>query len=320
MTNKRPENKIHWYNDYKITIPAIAIILAAIIGTIFHAQPTSPSANDSMMTNIKAQNTNGPIITNREGNITFSPEYKYIFNNNTTASKPNQLPKLNGLSPDKDSPQTAGTVITWNADAQDPDNDPIFYRFLLGGPSTCNKLVEEQNWSKESIWTWNTTSEDVGNNWIQVQARDGKHARSDDSNNQKSVSFEITEPVTIIIKSPTDGSKVPMIQTIQGHASDIPAGSQIWLVLYAHEPTNRYYPQKVIIPERNGDWSIRNMNIGNRNDAGYKFDIMAIMANEFVQKEFMTYVKASNKAGNWPGIAQLPVGAKEYGAITVIRV
>ena len=112
-----------------------------------------------------------------------------------------------------------------------------------------------------------------------------------------------------------------MDQTVQGVASRIPAGSQLWIVIHAHIPTNRYYPQREpITPDLDGKWLIRDINVGNTNDASYKFDIMAILANKSAQSEFIAYINESNKAANWPGMARLPVGAEEYYTVTVMRI
>jgi hypothetical protein len=112
-----------------------------------------------------------------------------------------------------------------------------------------------------------------------------------------------------------------MIQTVWGVASRIPAGSQIWAVIYAHHPTNRYYPQKgLITPDLEGNWIIRDIRIGNANNVGYKFDIIALMLNKSEQKEFTDYFNESNAVGSWPGMQQLPsVGIIAYDNVTVTR-
>ena len=54
------------------------------------------------------------------------------------APVPNQPPVANSLTPDKASPQNAGTSIAWTAGATDPESDTILYKFYLKGPSTGN--------------------------------------------------------------------------------------------------------------------------------------------------------------------------------------
>ena len=103
--------------------------------------------------------------------------------------KANKPPKLISLTSDKPSSQDAGMPITWTAKAKDPDNDQIFYKFLLNDNHVTN-------WTKNNTWVWNTTNDDVGENQIEVQVRDGKygHALPNEFDGSKNVSFTITEP------------------------------------------------------------------------------------------------------------------------------
>jgi hypothetical protein len=103
-----------------------------------------------------------------------------------TESKPaapeNQPPVINGLLPGRESPQEIGSIITWTAMASDPENDPLLFQFSLNG-------YVVSDWSDSSIWSWTTTSDDIGENQIEVRVRDGKHAISEDD--QESVRFSI---------------------------------------------------------------------------------------------------------------------------------
>jgi len=62
------------------------------------------------------------------------------------------------------------------ATAIDPENNRVFYRYWLKGPSTkwLWKLVRD--WSTDPGWTWTTSSADAGTSEVQVQVRDGFHA------------------------------------------------------------------------------------------------------------------------------------------------
>jgi hypothetical protein len=92
------------------------------------------------------------------------------------AVRPNQPPVVTGLSPDRPSPQIAGSSITWAATANDPDGDPILTRFWLKGPSTGNVWKVVQDWSTTPSWTWSTGYGDGGEYSVYVYVRDGKHA------------------------------------------------------------------------------------------------------------------------------------------------
>jgi hypothetical protein len=99
------------------------------------------------------------------------------------------------LVPDMPSPHVAGATIIWTAKAKDPDNDQILYSFLLN-----SKPVTD--WTTDNRWTWSTTSSDVGENQIEIEVRDGKHADSDSYDSDKVVSFTIAKAEPIPIAAP----------------------------------------------------------------------------------------------------------------------
>jgi hypothetical protein len=76
---------------------------------------------------------------------------------------------IRSLTPDKLSPQVAGTAVVWNVEAANPNNEKILYDFLLQGPATDGKLLDETGWTSGSTWIWNTTDADAGDN--QIEAR-----------------------------------------------------------------------------------------------------------------------------------------------------
>jgi len=79
-----------------------------------------------------------------------------------------QPPFISDLIPTPPGPQVDRTPITWNAIASDPNEDTIYYKFELSGPSTGNRYVVQQNWSEKSEWIWNSTGSDIGINYIRV--------------------------------------------------------------------------------------------------------------------------------------------------------
>lgn len=109
----------------------------------------------------------------------------------TSAAAANKPPVLSDLSADKPSDQPAGSTITWIAKASDPENDIIFYKFLLKGPSTGGQMIEQVGWSTNNTWTWIPSSNDVGDNQIEVWIRDGKHAGPDGFDDKKTVDYKI---------------------------------------------------------------------------------------------------------------------------------
>ncbi|AEB68868.1 transglutaminase-like domain-containing protein [Methanothrix soehngenii] len=98
----------------------------------------------------------------------------------------NKPPKLISLTADKLSPQEAGAAITWTAEARDPEEDQMLYRFYLNDePAT--------KWINEDMWTWTAEDYDAGENQIEVRVRDGKHAGAEGFDSRKVASFEIAE-------------------------------------------------------------------------------------------------------------------------------
>jgi len=99
---------------------------------------------------------------------------------------PEEPPTVFSLSPDKASPQKAGTRIIWTADASDPDDDMMLYRFLLRGTPV-------RDWNADSSWTWVTDKSDLGLSRVEVQVRDGQHAGTGSYDSNKIAEFTITE-------------------------------------------------------------------------------------------------------------------------------
>jgi hypothetical protein len=100
--------------------------------------------------------------------------------------KSNKPPRLISLTSDESSPQEAGNAITWTAEAKDPEDDQMLYRFFLNDePAT--------KWISEEMWTWTAEDYDIGENQIEVRIRDGKHAGAEGFDGKNVASFEIAE-------------------------------------------------------------------------------------------------------------------------------
>jgi hypothetical protein len=116
-------------------------------------------------------------------------------------SKPqNQPPENPTLTPDRSSPQLAGTTIKWTASATDPDGDTLYYQFRLKGPATSNSWAIKRDWSTARRWTWYTTASDVGESDVSVRIRDGHHAPASSYDLKKTV-YDYT--ITADKKRPT---------------------------------------------------------------------------------------------------------------------
>jgi hypothetical protein len=106
--------------------------------------------------------------------------------------EPNLPPTVDSLKPDQPTPQKIGAMITWRANASDPEGDTIYYRFLLNGPHTNGRNEVLRDWGKSSFWTWEPKEEDIGLSNIIVQARDDSHTDASNVNSEKDVlNYEI---------------------------------------------------------------------------------------------------------------------------------
>ena len=104
----------------------------------------------------------------RDGSCTPEGSFDASMDAAFTLEEINQPPILLSLEPDLPSPQVQGEIITWKAEAADPDNDPIFYKFQLGGKDMVR-------WSESNSWSWSTRGLAAGDYRITVLARDGRH-------------------------------------------------------------------------------------------------------------------------------------------------
>ena len=91
--------------------------------------------------------------------------------------KVDEPPVLKNLVPINKSSQESGTVIKWIAEAEDKDDDVLYYRFQLKVPSG-GLWAEAQDWSSQNWWDWSPSEN--GNYKVRVSVRDGHHSESDD--------------------------------------------------------------------------------------------------------------------------------------------
>ena len=87
------------------------------------------------------------------------------------------------------------------------------------------------------------------------------------------------KPTSILITSPTDGSKVPILTIVQGTASGIPEGEDLW-VLIVPDGVTAYYPQSgPIVVTSDGKWS-SSARVGIASDTGLGFTLIAALADQ----------------------------------------
>jgi predicted secreted protein/Mg-chelatase subunit ChlD len=133
--------------------------------------------------------------------------------------KGNAPPVITGLAPNKPSPQQAGSVVLWTANATDQDGDLILYRFFCSG-------IAATGWQLSNQWPWNTTE---GAFQIEVRARDGLHAGPNAADDKRSESFKInasakTFAANLAAEKPPS---VSWMKTFGGEKDDIGSAVQV---------------------------------------------------------------------------------------------
>jgi hypothetical protein len=131
------------------------------------------------------------------------------------SSSDNELPVISSLSSTLGSPRGQGTKIEFICQANDADNDPIYYRFYLTGPGTANKKKLMQDWSHKNAWRWEPSKEDVGTSTIEVQIRDGQHAGIGSYDDSESITFVVSDNSLPAISSFSSSLSSPRSQGME---------------------------------------------------------------------------------------------------------
>ncbi len=107
------------------------------------------------------------------------------------------------------------------------------------------------------------------------------------------------------VTSPTEGEGVGRIVTIQGNGRRIP-DRHLWV--FAHRRgLSVWWPQGGEINlQANGDW-MQNVFIGQEQDVGFSFEIVAQWVDEAAHRELMNYMQQGEVSNYFPGIL-LPKG------------
>lgn len=108
--------------------------------------------------------------------------YTYVININ-------KVPILKEIYSDKESPQPVNGRIRITAEAADPENDKLYYQFLIAPPG-CTRYSLVQNWSEENELLWSPTNSNIGENLIKACVRDEVHEDQKDCG--KALMYEIT--------------------------------------------------------------------------------------------------------------------------------
>ena len=236
----------------------------------------------------------------------------------------NLPPIINGLTSEPSSPQAPGAIITWTANASDPNNDLIYYKFFLNGEA-------QTNWIRYNKWTWKTSDYDSAHNLIEVWIRDGKHADANKSDDKRAENFTIsTEHKILEIRSSNefsitniwDAHNKPLnksdkfFYSERGEAAQFQIrgttqydeNAKIWVVLTdAYKNYYLQYPPVFINPT--GSW--RATNIRPLKDM---IVISFIKVDDSGDKLFREKVNKSE----WYGFEDLPPNSKIVGSIEIL--
>ncbi len=126
------------------------------------------------------------------------------------------------------------------------------------------------------------------------------------------------------IIEPKDGDTVRWVNLVilasKREASALPAYHQAWIVVYPHSMP-MYHPQMEPAKKRTDNiWQVTTyLGKSQNTDIGDKFDIYLVLADTLAGKVFRNYLKEAERNKNWPGLYQLPRGAKIFHRITVTR-
>jgi S-layer protein (TIGR01567 family) len=120
----------------------------------------------------------------------------------------NERPIIRELISDKNSPLIPGSAVEWNAIAEDPEGDQIYYKFFLNGNNRTD-------WINRSSWEWRVNesvsgrNSDLGTNEIEVHVRDDNHAGKEGFDGRMSCKFAIVSaPNPLRIRSTTASGNI----------------------------------------------------------------------------------------------------------------
>lgn len=147
-------------SDWAVIIAAIITAAGTLLAVVVDVDDTAPPTTINNSNNIKSIKASLP--------------------------EENSLPTISGLTSYEPTPQYKGEKINWEAAAFDPENDQLFYKFLVNGE-------DQTGWTTDKTWTWDNTEDYIGDNQIEVWIRDGKHTDPNSFDDHEPAKFTIIE-------------------------------------------------------------------------------------------------------------------------------
>jgi hypothetical protein len=125
-------------------------------------------------------------------------------------------------------------------------------------------------------------------------------------------------PIDVKIKSPTYGEIVPVSTIISGTSSgQLPNGQYMWVAINPEKTPGLWWPQGGRITPLNGQWDVQAW-MGGDQDKGTKFNIIVISLDEEGDKYYLDYLAKGQKTGSYPG-NPLPANVNILANISVTR-
>lgn len=193
-------------SDWVVIIAAIIGAAGAIIAVMIDDNPTPPTP------------------------INNSVDTKSIHQN---LPKENSLPTISGLTSYEPTPQREGEAIHLEAAAFDPEDDQLFYKFLVNGE-------DQTGWTTDKTWTWDNTEDYIGDNQIEVWIRDGKHTDPNSFDDHEPVKFTIIdqsqEPISVSETNEDTVSGITPLMIPESHQEQASSNPTVTPATEANDP------------------------------------------------------------------------------------
>lgn len=129
-------------------------------------------------------------------------------------------------------------------------------------------------------------------------------------------------PVSVTITSPKDGSSVLVEITVEGTASGIPQGEQLWLLVESSGVTG-YFPQNggPVVVSADGTWTA-SATLGGPNDVGKPFVLYTALVDQNAKQgtdAISLYLTVGAQTHNYIPIDPRTVGIQTISHVTVVR-
>jgi hypothetical protein len=118
-----------------------------------------------------------------------------------------------------------------------------------------------------------------------------------------------TQPTDVDIRFPGNG-KVDMWEWVSGTSQHIPDDCKLWIVV---RWDSLYFPMVDGVQTRSDGTWMYNTSIGQKDDAGKVFEIIAVLADGSAQAKVEEWYKSSSD------LYHLPSGMTQYSTVTVTR-